>query len=82
MGQPSEAAARIQRLIVTLEEKKVEADRAKADINRATIDYDNKLKALDQTRLQLKIELAKLDPPTFGDGFLDNVSEALRKNAG
>ena len=70
----SEQVKTIQKILETLEEQKLTLERATSNFNRKKIEVENQLKesqeavekattALVQTRIHLRVELEKLDPP-------------------
>ena len=70
----SEQVKIVQRILETLEEQKLVLEYATSNFNRKKVEVENQLKegqkavekaiaALDQTRIHLRVELEKLDPP-------------------
>lgn len=70
----SEQVKTIQKILETLEEQKLTLERATSNFNRKKIEVENIIKesqsavekakvSLEQTRIHLRRELEKLDPP-------------------
>lgn len=81
MYQPTESAKRIQAIVATLEEKRMEVEKCRSDANRAKIAFETSEKAVNQIRRQLSVELGKFDPSGFGAVTLDAVADALAGKA-
>jgi len=68
----SDQVKRVQQILETLEGQKLTLERVTSNLNRRKIEFDSQIKedqsavnsaklALDQTRIQLRVELKKLD---------------------
>jgi hypothetical protein len=76
-AENSETIKRIQGVMATLERQLGDLKKAESDMNRLKLMVAKLDEGVTQTRRQLHVELAKLDPEGFGSAYWNERKAAL-----